>query len=174
MEEAKHLLETPKKVMDDKGELLDSLIIEQKFPLSHKWNLVALEDVRKTFLFEAQQSTKNKLRLSFHYQEQRENVGLLRIDYHAGHRNPTDVNEFVPGVLKPYAGKLFSNTEHHIHYHVEGYPSLAWAVPLEVDSFAVKSIEDNAGMNHTIANVIHLFATRISLKTELRFIPLLL
>ncbi|GHT48731.1 hypothetical protein AGMMS49982_00600 [Bacteroidia bacterium] len=71
-------------------------------------------------------------------------------------------------------GKIFSNNEHHIHYHIEGYKSLAWAIPLTDDEFEVKELNEGNDFNNSLANAVRLFAKTINIETEITINTLLL
>lgn len=119
------------------------------------------------FLLEIQQSKKNSIRVSFHYQENDSKMGLLRVDYNSGHKNPEEVSNLLPEKFHPYAGKYFSNSEHHIHYHVEGYKSLAWAIPLVADDFEIKELDPGQSFNSTLVEILQLFVKVINLETKI-------
>ncbi len=83
---------------------------------------------------------KNHLKLSLYLQDRDSTVGLLRVDFNGWHKNPEEVNEFVPQSCRPFAGQLLESN--HIHYYVQGYKPLAWAVPLDEDPFPIKDLKD--------------------------------
>ena len=172
-EQAEYLLKLPKKVIEN-DILLDKLIIDQKFPYDARFELVSEKDDEFTFLWEIQQSKKNSIRLSFHHQENDSKTGLLRVDYNSGHKNPESISENVPEKFHPFAGKYFSNNEHHIHYHIQGYKTLAWAIPLTIDNFQIKELNNDASFNGTFANIIKLFAKTVNIETEISVNELLL
>lgn len=172
-EQADYLLQLPKKIVQ-KEELMDSIEIQQTFLFSKRFELVSEEDDEFTFLLEIHQSKKNRIRVSFHHQENDSKTGLVRIDYNGGHKNPETITDFVPERLRPYAGKEFANNEHHIHYHVQGYSNLAWAIPLSKDAFPIKEINANSSFNRTFGEIIQLFAKLVHVETEIKFNPLLI
>lgn len=172
-EQAKYLLKLPKKVLEG-DTLLDKLTIDQKFPFNTRFELLSEKDDEFTFLWEIRQSKKNSVRVSLHQQENDSKTGLLRIDYNSGHKNPENISEFVPEEFHRYAGKYFSNNEHHIHYHIQGYKSLAWAIPLTIDEFEIKELNDGAGFNTTFADIIKLFAKTVNIETAITVNTLLL
>jgi hypothetical protein len=97
-----------------------------------------------------------------HFQEDEASIGLLRVDFNGRHRNPETITDKLPEVFKPYAGQWIE--ESHIHYFVEGYKPLAWALPLTADeTFAIKTFNDIS----TIGEVLNEFGRKINLKTEL-------
>jgi len=172
-EQAEYLLKLPKKIVE-KEVLLANLTINQIFPFNLRYELVSEQDDEFTFLLEIQQSKKNTIRISFHHQENDSKTGLLRVDYNSGHKNPEEINEFLPEKFHPFAGKYFANHEHHIHYHIEGYRSLAWAIPLTVDNFGINEINDDANFNNTFADIIKSFAKAINIETSIQVNTLLL
>ncbi len=172
-EQAEYLLKLPKKVVGHEG-LLESLTINQQFPINQRFEIISAEDDEFTFLWEIKQSQKNTVRVSFHHQENDTKTGLLRVDYNSGHQNPAAISEFVPEEFHPFVGKTFSNKEHHIHYHVQGYKSLVWAIPLVDDDFEIKELNRDAQFNSTLADIITLFAKTINLETVITINPLLL
>ncbi len=125
---------------------------------------VLSEDEEYLFLLEISQSQKNHFNMTLHFQEDETKIGLLRIDYGGRHKNPEIANNHVPNAMLPYTGKLFGFNEHHIHYHVEGYQTLAWAIPLKADCFPVKELSDFDSLKDAVIS----FAGRINLKTTLQ------
>lgn len=57
---------------------------------------------------------------------------------------------------------------------VEGYSSLAWAIPLIADEFAIKEINPGPGFNRNLADTIKLFAKTIHIETVITVNMLLL
>jgi hypothetical protein len=172
-EQTEYLLRLPKKILEN-DQLLDKLTINQEFPLNKRYELVSEKDDEFTFLLEIQQSKRNGIRLSFHHQENDSKTGLLRVDYNSGHKNPENISEFLPEKFHPYAGKYFTNDEHHIHYHVQGYKSLAWAIPLVDDEFEIKELNPGADFNNTLASIIKIFAKKINIETVITVNEMLL
>jgi len=165
-EQVEYLLKLPKKVVKE-DEILETLLIDQKFPLHKRYELISQTDDEFTFLWEIQQSKKNSIKISFHHQENDSKTGLLRIDYNSAHKNPEMLLKDVPKKFHPFVGKYFSNKEHHVHYHVQGYKSLAWAIPLTADEFEIKELNDGKDFNRTFADIIKLFAKTINIETEI-------
>lgn len=165
-EQAEYLLKVPKRVVKN-DELLKTLLIEHRFPLNERFELVSETEDAFTFLWAIQQSKKHSIRISFHLQENDSKTGLLRIDYNSAHKNPEVLLNDVPKKFHPFVGKYFSNKEHHIHYHVKGYKSLAWAIPLTADEFEIKELNDGMDFNRTFADIIKLFAKTINVETEI-------
>ncbi len=156
--QAKYLLDLPKELENNNNEI--DLAAERT-----KLILVSPDDDEWNFLFQIYSNRKISFRISLHNQENISNMGLLRIDYKNSHINPETINSYVPKFLYKYVGKRFIN-ESHIHFHVEKYRSLAWAMPLkDFNKFNnVKKITSN--LNY--ANAIKLFAKMINLKSNLK------
>jgi len=132
-------------------------------PVSDRLYLASKEEKDLTFFIEITQSAKRLLKLTLHFQEDDANIGLLRVDFNGRHHNPETANDKVPMMLKKHTGEWIE--ESHIHYFVEGYKPLAWAIPLNDDnSFAVKSFNDI----YDIGNVLGEFGRKINLQTQIR------
>lgn len=58
--------------------------------------------------------------------------------------------------------------------HVEGYKSLAWAVPLSVDKFEIKELNNDANFNTTFVKIIKQFAKTVNIETVISVNELLL
>ncbi len=129
-----------------------------------RYTLYAEQEPDYSFLPDIRRSSKRALKITLHFQEDDSKTGLLRIDYHEQHRNPLEIKNSSPDRFKPYAGKWFDYREHHLHYYVEGYTPLAWAIPLVNDDFPLKTIRAVSD----IFSVIQAFSRRINLKTEFR------
>lgn len=112
------------------------------------------------FLWNIYQSEKVRLQMNLHVQEDDSKIGIIRIDYNKGHKNPEVLLSSVPSKFHPYVGQKIET--HHVHYHVEGYETLAWALPIEVDGFPLKDITDS-----TIPSIIYSFANTINISTIL-------
>jgi hypothetical protein len=171
-EQAKYLLSLPKKIAGKDG-LLSKITINLKIPFQERYELFSETDNEFSFLWNIRQSKKGILQINLHFQENDSKIGLIRIDYNRGHKNPETVNQHVPEKFHPYAGKQFSNMEHHIHYHVHSYPSLAWAIPLTDDDFEIKSINENH-INDSFSNAIMSFAKTINIETIITISTLIL
>lgn len=171
-EQTDYLIQLKKKIIQD-DKVLDRITIDQKYPMNLRYELISEEDDEFSFLWEITQSTKNAIRISLHFQEDESNEGLLRVDYNSGHRNPEMATDKLPERFIPYIGKWFTNEESHVHYHVEGYKSLAWAIPIEISEMPIKQIngDDN---NVQLISAIQEFAKIINLETVININPLLL
>jgi len=97
-----------------------------------------------------------------HHKEEDASIGLLRVDFNGRHKNPEIENDKVPNDFKPYAGKWIE--ESHIHYFIEGYKPLSWAMPLTADAtFPVKNFTNQ----NQIGSIIQTFIKKINLQTQL-------
>jgi len=166
-----YLIGLNKKITQD-GDVLDNVTIEQKFPMQIRFKLVSEDDDDFSFLWEINQSEKNALRISLHFQENDSNIGLFRVDYNSGHHNPENANDGLPDKFKPYIGKWFVN-ESHVHYYVNGYKPLAWAIPIDDSEMNIKSI-DGANSNQLFVDAIIDFAKIINVETIIKVNSLLL
>ena len=171
-EQAVALLQLKKKIILN-DEVKDRITIQQACPMNLRYDLVSNDDDEFSFLWEISQSSKNNLRISLHFQEDESKIGLLRVDYNSGHHNPEVARDDLPEPFKPYIGKWFSNEESHVHYHVEGYKSLAWAIPIGISEMPTKEINGN-DTNAQLISAIQEFARLINLETVITINPLLL
>lgn len=122
-EEAKSLLEMEKH-LENKKQYFDSAKEKVRFDLVSK-------DREYKFLLQIQKSRKIDFKATFHHQEKEMNLGLIRVDFKGAHTNPD--------VAEKYAGEFFNNIP-HIHFYIEGYKPLSWAIPLVESDFPVKEI----------------------------------
>ena len=131
-------------------------------PIDDRLYLASREEEDLSFFLEISQSAKRLLKLTLHFQEKDASIGLLRVDFNGRHRNPEIANDRVPSAFQPFAGQWIE--ESHIHYFVEGYKQLSWAIPLKVDdSFPIKKFDEIS----EIGSVIVEFGRRINLQTEI-------
>ena len=126
---------------------------------------VVSENEEYMFKLSILQSPKYTIKISLHFQDDDSKIGLLRVDYGGIHTNPQIANDKVPNFIRPYAGKRFGYDDHHIHFHVDGYFPLNWAVPLTDDSFPVKEILDISSFELALIG----FAKRVNIVTQLEF-----
>ncbi len=140
-EKAEYLLQLSKTVYINEEEK-KTISIEQKFPFQKKYILISPEDRNYIFIYDINQSSKNKFKLSLYLFDDETKIGLLRIDFNGGHTNPQTANEKVPEKFLPYMGKKFDYTDSHVHYYVEDY-GISWAMPLNEDSFPIKDITNS-------------------------------
>ena len=162
-EQSEYLIQLKKKVLQN-DVALEQLTINQEFPMHLRFELISEEDDDFSFLWEITQSSKNDIRISLHFQEDESKIGLFRVDYNSGHRNPETASDKLPQRFLPFVGKWFSNDESHVHYHVEGYKPLAWAVPIEDSEMTTKEIADT-NTNEKLSSAIQEFAKIINLET---------
>lgn len=153
----KHIVEGEAKL--DMKELNEPILWDERFTLIGEHE----EDVY-IFIWELWQSSKNLLKLSLHHQDDETKTGILRIDFNGRHINPAVLADFVPAKFRPFVGKHFSTNEHHVHYHVDGYGPLAWALPITNDNFPLKTIS-----RQNIVEIIEEFGNTINLQTKLFF-----
>lgn len=165
------LLAAPKWVVL-RGELLDVQPLGNATPLHHRLTLQD-QDGDNRFLWEINQSPKNMLKLTLHHQQSDTCEPLLRVDYQSGHMNPVEILPSLPARFHPYAGKEFSHQDHHIHYPVQGYKPLAWAIPLANHDFPVKELTPTAELGNEIVRAISAFASIIQLRTRIHIEPML-
>jgi hypothetical protein len=161
-QKAQYLIDLPKKIVEY-GTLLERKSIVLSTPFNERYSILSEEDNNYSFFVEVYQSSKNLLKITLHFQEDGANYGLLRIDYGGGgrHKNPEVCNANVPEVCKPYRGQWIDTP--HIHFAVEGYRQLAWAIPLGADEFPVKFIEQDTD----ITPAFSAFLKRINVTTVL-------
>ena len=161
-QEAEYLLKLPKFIYEK-----DRKLLEKRFNEPFIWNiqfgLIAKDEENiYDFIWGIWQSEKNLLKMSLHHQDDETKTGLFRIDYNSGHINPAKLTDKVPKKFHPFAGKRFSIKEHHVHYHVEGYKSLAWALPIAFDNFPYKNLYAS-----NILDIVSEFGNFINLQTKL-------
>jgi len=159
---ANYLLGLDKYIVEDEV-LLDtkSLLISDTVRI--RWKLMSKTDPDQEFLIDIKESNKKVLAVSLHHQDDISKGGLLRVDYYSRHRNPENVLSSVPPEFAKYAGQYLDGYAGHIHYVIEGYPPLAWAIPLEDDKFVIKDITNTGD----ISAVVNEFCGRVNLRTTL-------
>jgi len=159
--QAEYLLGLPK-LLTENGAYLQKKSYSPSLPIRDRLFMASEQDTDFTFFLEITQSNKQHLRLSLHFQEDETSVGMLRVDFNSRHRNPEEINEFVPEAFKPFAGQWVEGN--HIHYYVQGFKPLAWAIPLQVDnSFAIKQFTNET----QVSNIITTFGQKVNLQTQL-------
>ena len=168
-EQAEELIGLKKTIIQN-GIEQESVTIEQTFPMNLRFELISKEDDEYSFLWDITQSSKDSLRISLHFQDDDSKIGLFRVDYNGGHQNPVVGNESLPVIFKPYIGKYLN--ESHVHYHVEGYKTLAWALPISETNVKIKEVDNNR--NQQIMDAILDFANLINIETNITINPMLL
>ncbi|MCR4291576.1 MAG: hypothetical protein NUV76_01720 [Candidatus Kuenenia sp.] len=160
-QQADYLLGLPKHIAEG-DEVLERKMYTFSFPIDDKIYMVSKADDEFSFFLEITQSSKQNLKLTVHFQEEDVSIGLLRVDFNGRHLNPEIANDKVSDVFRPFAGQWLE--ESHIHYFVEGYKPLAWAIPLKEDStFSVKDFTNISEFR----NIFRVFGNKINLQTIL-------
>jgi hypothetical protein len=127
VELADYLIGLEKYIVEN-GELINSKAILIESPINIKFNLVAKDDPDQAFLVDINESEKKALKITLHHQDDTTQNGLLRIDYLSRHKNPVDILDSVPERFRPFAGIFLDEYPGHIHYIVDGYSPLKWAI----------------------------------------------
>ena len=166
VESANYLLSLDKYIIEGDKQI-KSKQLNLESPLKLRLNLVAQDDPGQVFLVDITESDKKALKISFHHQDDAAQYGLLRVDFYSRHKNPVEILDTVPENFRQFAGIFLDDFAGHIHYVVNGYSSLAWAIPLEHDDFSVKDIENIDDI--TSVTVMEAFFDKINLKTTLQY-----
>jgi hypothetical protein len=164
VELADYLLGLDKFIVEN-GQILDTYLLDIQFPLNIRLNLSAPDDLDQNLLINIKESEKKSLKLSLHHQDNSTQNGILRIDYYGRHLNPVEVIPSLPEIFIPFAGQWLDKYPGHIHYVVNGYKPLAWAIPLEFDNFPVKELIGS----HDYYVTLNAFFQKINLKTNITF-----
>lgn len=160
-EKAQEMIDCEKFVVID-GETIERISLDQTYPMNCRLELTTCDgDI--SFIWDIKQSTKNCIRLSLHCMDEDSKLGLIRVDYNAGHINPETATDTLPECFKPYIAKKFADDEHHVHYHVPGYRPLAWALPIEESPLKVKYVSVEK-LDSDIIDAICSFAEAINIK----------
>ena len=69
----------------------------------------------------------------------------------------------MPKDFLPFTGQWLDGYGGHIHYVINGYKPLTWAIPLEIDTFSVKKINEFTN----IVEAFHAFCKIINLETKI-------
>lgn len=155
------LISLPKKIV-----LNDELRDYYQLPCSSLFSTrmpIQSIDGNQIFLLQISQSSKNRLKIDLHFQENARFIQILRVDYHGRHKNPEKANEFVPPYMLYYQG--MSIDESHIHLYVQGYDRLEWAIPLSISDFPIKDVNNS----ESFFAALECFRSRINLLTILRY-----
>lgn len=147
------------------GEIANTHLIDIQLPMSIRLTLSAPDDLDQNLLVNIKESEKKSLKISLHHQDNSTQNGLLRVDFNGRHFNPIEITETVPETFRPFAGQWLDGYAGHIHYVVNGYKPLAWAIPLEVDDFAVKELNGREDYTRTL----NAFFQKINLKTIITY-----
>ncbi|MDP3468877.1 MAG: hypothetical protein Q8S11_11120 [Daejeonella sp.] len=161
---AEYLIGLDKYVVQN-GEITSTFLLDIQFPMSFRLTLSTPDDLDQNLLIDIKESDKKSLKISLHHQDNSTQNGLLRIDYNGRHLNPVDIIQTVPEIFRPFAGQWLDDYAGHIHYVVDGYKPLAWAIPLELDDFPVKEVNGR----EDYAQTLNAFFLKINLKTTITF-----
>lgn len=165
-EDAERILSTPK-VIVEKGKMLSSYVLDFAKSRDVRIWLSSSDNIDKDaeFLLRIRASEKMRVKISLHTQDNETQMCVFRLDFNgATHKNPEYINEYVPEKFKPFTGKILSGN--HVHYHVCGYKSAAWALPIEVDTFPVKELtEDN--FSQELKDILDALAVVINLESKI-------
>lgn len=163
-EQAQYLIGLPKHIIEGES-VLDAKTIRPSEPYQERYYMISKEDDEFSFFWKVEESSKKALKLTLHFQEEDAGIGLLRVDFNGRHKNPEIANNYVPSEFHPFAGQWLDNYPGHIHFYIESYQPLQWALPLELDTFPVKQLN----LSQDIFTAAEAFAGRINLKTTLKF-----
>ncbi len=170
-EEALRLVHLSKWVVDEDGKKIDSISMDQKFPMQFRLHLVSEEDFLREYLLDVKQSAKFGIRINFQVMD-KANWGLARLDYNGNHKNPDEVTDMVPEVFHPHVGEFFMQKS-HLHFHVEDFPPLAWALPLEETEITAKKVDD-ATMAGDFIEAFNSFISYLNVQTKITINPMIL
>lgn len=164
LELAEYLIGLDKYVIQNE-DTLETFLIDIQHPMSFRLTLSAPDDLDQNLLVDIKESEKKSLKISLHHQDNSTNNGLLRVDFNGRHLNPAEINHSVPEIFKQFAGQWLDGYAGHIHYVVDGYKPLAWAIPLELDDFPIKELNGREDYTKTLKA----FFKKINLKTDITF-----
>lgn len=164
VELAKYLIGLDKYIVQN-NEKANNFLLDINFPMSIRLTLSAPDDLDQNLLVNIKESEKKSLKISLHHQDNSTQNGLLRVDFYGRHFNPVQITDSVPENFKPFAGKWLDDYSGHIHYVVDGYKPLSWAIPLELDDFTVKELNGREDYTRTL----NTFFRKINLKTVITF-----
>jgi len=164
VELAEYLIGLDKYIIHN-GEMANSFLINIEYPMSFRLQLSAPDDLDQNLMVNIIESEKKSLKITLHHQDNSTQNGLLRIDYNARHLNPADITSTVPEKFKQFAGLWLDEYAGHIHYVVNGYKPLAWAIPLEIDDFPVTQLTGK----EDYTNILRAFFDKINLKTIITY-----
>jgi len=156
-DEAQALIET-KKELKDSNQFIDLALPKNRV------YLIAPSEPDYEFFLEITSNQKIQFKISLHHQESYSNIGLVRLDFKGRHQNPASANSNLPDKFKPYIGRFFERDEPHIHFYVEGYKPLAWAMPLNRLEIKTQVVNDIVDFNEIIVD----FSAVINIVSSLR------
>jgi hypothetical protein len=162
--EAQKMVKLPKWVVDEEGEIVEILTINQEFPMRKRLNLANIDGIKHEFVLDVKQSEKYGIRLNFQMMDDM-NWGLARLDYNSNHKNPGILTEDVPEKFHAHVAELFVGKA-HLHYHVDGYPQLAWALPLDETEISTKDVNDD-NMTQGFVDAFYSFLNYLNVQTRI-------
>lgn len=119
------------------------------------------------YLLDIKISNKLRTKITLHTQENNTHFCLFRLDLNGQrHQNPCIITSNVPEKFKPFAGEMIGGS--HVHYHVEGYDSSAWAIPVEYDEFPAKVLTIENYVKE-LRHILDALSDMINLQTKLTF-----
>lgn len=149
VELAEYLIGLDKYVVKNES-VVETFLINIQYPMNFRLMLSAPDDLDQNLLVNIKESEKKSLKISLHHQDNSTQNGLLRLDFNGRHLNPLEVIDTVPEIFRPFAGQWLDDYAGHIHYVVDGYKPLAWAIPLEFDAFPIKELNDREDYTNTL------------------------
>lgn len=164
VELAQYLIGLEKFVIQN-GAITNTFLMNVGYPMNFRLTLSAPDDLDQSLMVDIKESEKKSLKISLHHLDNSIQDGLLRVDYNGRHFNPVNILPTVPEIFRPFAGQWLDDYAGHIHYVVDGYKSLAWAIPLESDDFPVKKLDGREDYTRTL----NAFFQKINLKTTITF-----
>lgn len=166
--DADKILATPKFVID-KGKPCNTFHLDLVKNKKYRIYLTPADsiDCPKEYLLDIKISDKFRTKITLHTQENKSYFCVFRLDLNGSqHKNPDVITADVPKKFIPYAGKLIGGS--HVHYHVEGYGSANWAIPVEFDDFPAKTLtQENYAKE--FGNILNALSDVINLQTKLTF-----
>lgn len=164
---ANELLRVPKKVVEN-GDFLGVCTLDFSRSRSHRLTLAPCDetDCAVQFLLDIKASRKYRTKITLHTQENEQSKCIFRVDFNAPpHTNPKELADgYVPDIFKTHVGERIAGN--HIHYHVQGYESGAWALPIEEDEFPVKSVT-LGDYYKNLCDVVASLCVKINLQTRM-------
>ena len=154
-EEARALIDTPK-YLENPDQIIDLDVPKLRI------DLISREEPDYRFFIQVISSRKMQFKMTLHSQEKKTSIPLVRIDYKGSHTNPDSILDTVPEYLKRYAGREFTR-EAHIHFYVQGYKLLVWAMPLSDYDFQIQRLSSNSDYVDALVD----FAKLLKVQSEL-------
>ena len=165
-EDAERLLSIPK-IIVEKGKMLSSYVLDFSKSRDFRIGLSSSDSINKDaeFLLRIRVSEKMRVKASLHTQDNDTKMCIFRLDFNgAPHTNPDDVNEYVPDKFRLFAGQVLKGD--HVHYHVQGYKSAAWALPIDADTFPVKKLTKD-DFSKELRDILDALAEAIHLESKI-------